>query len=534
MCGLTGLLFVNLIAQTPNPAAVDGTVINEITGQPVKKARVSLNLKATSTVTTDAAGHFRFDHVEPGMYTITAECSGYKINGLLEKVEAEQQIREIAIRLTPLATASGRVLDEDGEPMRFVQVVAVHYAYLPGGKQLDQIGNALTDDLGHFQMMDLPPGKYFFEAEPTNRQPLPPNTISTIPEQTYPSTFYPNGSTISQAAPVELKPGIEMGNVEFHIKPQPSFHIRGRVAVSEAGFAPNQIHLRLARPGIRWGSHAETSAPVLADGTFDFSNVVNGEYVLLALQLENGNTKFARRSIAVFDKNAEDIVLAPAPGSSIQGLVAIEGCDASQLPANSFVSLEGVGDFRFGARPFPVTKDTFHIQGMMPDLYQVSIPRTQPGALVPGTYLKAIQLNGRDLPDAKLDLTNAVAGDLRIVMGRDPGVIRGTVHTASGGPAAYVTVTAAPPDERVNFPGLLQSIETDQNGTFQFAAASPGDYTIIAWDVTPNSKEILNPEFAKLFETKAVKVSLQPNGNESVQLVAIPRADIEAATAKLP
>jgi protocatechuate 3,4-dioxygenase beta subunit len=526
---LAGFLLATLIAQTPNPASIEGTVTNKLTGQPIKKAKVTLNLSPASAATTDAAGHFHFDNVAPGAYIVAAECPGYHINGSDNAVTiaAGQHIRDVAVHLTPLATASGRVFDEDGEPMRFVQVVAVHATYLPGRRQIEQ-ERALTDDLGRFQIVNLQPGKYFFEASPANRQPLPEHTVSTIPEQIYPPTYYPNGAALSQAASVELKPGVEMGGLDFHFKPQPVFHVRGRIAATGQPLTPSQIELRLIRPGVSWGSHSETSVRIQSDGTFDFPNVVNGEYILLAIQLENHDNTFARQSITVSGKNAEDIVLAPVMSSSIQGVIAAESSDPNQLPGNTFVTLVGIGDFQFGARPFPITKETFHIQGMMPDLYRINMGRAQPGK-----YLKAIQLNGRDLPDAKLDLTNPVLGDMRILIGSDPGTIRGAAQTGSGTPAANVTVTAAPPEDRINFPGLFQSTRTDQNGNFQIPTAAPGDYKIIAWEVQDGS-EALNLDLQRLFETKAVKVSLQPNGNESVQLVAISAADIEAAKEKLP
>jgi hypothetical protein len=280
-----GLLLATLIAQTPNPAAVDGTVTNQITGQPVKKASVRL-VGTTSgksiglNANTDAAGRFHFDGVDPGKYSVWADCPGYGSNsggGYIQLVE-EQQVKDVAIRLTPLGMAAGRVFDEDGEPMMSVPVFAFHYVYPPGRKELEQSGFASTDDLGRFQMMDLPPGKYFFEAEVRPSPPLPERTVSTIPEIACPPTYYPNGTSLAQAASLEVKSGVELGGLDFHLKPQAAFHVRGRVTDVAPGDVTNQINLHLDRPGVRWGEQSSAPVQLQAGGTFDTRNVVNGEY----------------------------------------------------------------------------------------------------------------------------------------------------------------------------------------------------------------------------------------------------------------
>ena len=73
-------------AQAPDVKAddkcsVEGTVIDSATGEPVKKARVTLaptgQDKDAFATTTDAAGHFLIDEVDSGRYRLTARRSGY-------------------------------------------------------------------------------------------------------------------------------------------------------------------------------------------------------------------------------------------------------------------------------------------------------------------------------------------------------------------------------------------------------------------------------------------------------------------------
>ena len=64
----------------PKPGTVDGIVINSVTGEPIKKANVSLGGKYTAT--TDAAGRFHFDNVASGAYAIGAEKDGFQAPNL--------------------------------------------------------------------------------------------------------------------------------------------------------------------------------------------------------------------------------------------------------------------------------------------------------------------------------------------------------------------------------------------------------------------------------------------------------------------
>ena len=82
---LTGatLLIATLIAtpafaqQFTGHGTIAGTVIDAADNQPVRKAIVTLQLNvaprnATATARTDDAGHFRFDSLPPGRYSLTA------------------------------------------------------------------------------------------------------------------------------------------------------------------------------------------------------------------------------------------------------------------------------------------------------------------------------------------------------------------------------------------------------------------------------------------------------------------------------
>src|ERR1700732_2409961 len=94
---LSVLLTARLFAQTAGAAQpqaekarVEGQITN-LAGEPLKKAMVRLQgnfvgslppggqpaMPASYSSETDAAGHFVFEEVDPGRYTLSAERSGY-------------------------------------------------------------------------------------------------------------------------------------------------------------------------------------------------------------------------------------------------------------------------------------------------------------------------------------------------------------------------------------------------------------------------------------------------------------------------
>src|SRR5260370_34199317 len=109
---------------------LEGTVVTAVTGEPLKKVRLSLrpigvqNGVAYGTM-SDNAGHFLIDDVDPGRYNFAASRNGfvgqtYSPLGSTNRnvplaLSNGQQLKEIVFKLTPQGVISGRILEEDGE-----------------------------------------------------------------------------------------------------------------------------------------------------------------------------------------------------------------------------------------------------------------------------------------------------------------------------------------------------------------------------------------------------------------------------------
>lgn len=142
--------------QQPKPAKIGGKVVSSTTGEPVRKAtltlRPSTNPTQTQTATSEADGSFAFENLSPGTYALHAEKPGFvrqyygarraMSSGTPLKLAEGQDLKSIDFKLVPQGVISGTVTDEDGEPMAGVRVQPMQYGYLSGKRQLRTMGGA--------------------------------------------------------------------------------------------------------------------------------------------------------------------------------------------------------------------------------------------------------------------------------------------------------------------------------------------------------------------------------------------------------
>jgi hypothetical protein len=267
------------------PGTIEGTSLNSITNTPVKKAVVSLRNVTQNfsyIAASDGAGHFQFPEVEPGNYlVVAASAQGFSYvppprTKLPTITVAEgEHVTGINVQLRPLGVISGKVIDEDGEPLPNVTIQALRYDYSRGPKALMQTGNASTDDRGEYRLFDVPPGRYFLRAS-VGQTTTAPNMKSDVPETGYSPTFYPGGSDVTQATRPEATPGVETFGIDFRLRKGPVYHIRGKIENARANSAI-QVQPCEAAASIFGG---QTATGLQADGRFDLGGLSPGIYCI--------------------------------------------------------------------------------------------------------------------------------------------------------------------------------------------------------------------------------------------------------------
>jgi hypothetical protein len=524
------MLTVSLRAQAPaaKPGSVEGVVTNSVTGEPVKKANVLLGTNYTAI--TDAAGHFHFDNVTPAIdYSLLAEKDGFQaIRTTRQRVTVaeEQHVQDVALKLMPLATVSGHIFDEDGDPIPRAIIAVLRYFYGPGRKGLNPAAFAQSNDLGEFEAINLAPGRYYFEVTASPARNIPPHTRWTHPEEAYPVTFYPNAREAGQATATDVASGAHVSNIDFRLRKMLAYHIRGTVNDQSARTGA-EGRVQVESSGSPFGGNI-TGAVIKADGSFDVRGMASGSYTVSYFRFDSGGGlgTGARETVRVSDTDVNGVALALKPPIDVSGTVTVEGAQPDKLNLRVVLSAT---QGRVQQRNSGESADGgFVLKAVAPQIYQLRISNVPPGK-----YVKSIRLGDREINNGEIDLTEHTSAALSLVLGADGGEVDGTVQNASGQPAASTQVLLAPAEEYDARSDLLKHASTDASGNFQIKDVAPGDYKVFAWESDPEGST-QSAEFRKPFESKGIVVTVGPKEKASVQLNVITTDDVERERSKLP
>ncbi len=468
-------------AQITGKASIEGTVIDSLGGQPIRKATVMLNGRTGLTAVTDASGHFAFRLLPAGRYTVRAFNDSYPMPRsplqnaraqILVTVADDEQKQDVSLELVPGASVSGRVADEEDNPMRNCSVSAVQSSHTDSEPRLATFASVQTDDKGEYRMGKLPPGKYYIMARCTPGVPLPHalvlrSLISDLPSLVYPSRFYSGVADLAAASRVAASAGANVTGIDFKMSPATGLTVRGHTAGLPSGGA-NQIMLESRNPSTRqWQlPWQRPRAPInWQTGEFEIRNVPPGPYDLVAQSFIEGRSYFARVPVEVgaTKPQAIDIELAEAP--NVSGTVSSDG-DAP-LPMNTLkLRLSPLDPQTPTGRPpqADVQSDgSFSVISVVPGHWRLHVDG---GA----TYLKSVTSGNQAVSPNNLEL-GASAVSLKIVLGTKFGQIDGTFSdTASNAEPISGFVWSA--DESIGVRILAFNNRQPQ----QFTNLPPGKY----------------------------------------------------------
>ena len=541
------LMPLALAAQTTpgDSCTVSGQVSNALTGEPVRRALVALqridmaspnvmiNSRVGNTVATDAAGHFEMTGIPPGKYRLSAERSGFIVAqygsrgpgkaGTLLTLEAGQKSRDLAIRLTPNGVIAGRVLDDEGEPVPNANVQVSRLQYIQGRKQMSRTNGASTNDLGEYRVFALPPGRYYVSAEPR------PNPMQLQAEDEYVTTWFPRTADAAAAAPIDLKPGTQLRNIDIPLARMHTVTVRGRV-VNEAGPPPGgenaphtNLSVMLARNNamMEGGGFTRSNASVTPQGNFEFRGVTPGSYFVVGLANTAKRTVSSRTPIQVGGSNLEGVTLTIRGGVPVSGQVRVEG-ETTKSIAGVRVSLqpaEFVGIQFVALAAQQVKQDgTFQWDDVGADRYTVSA-----NGLPEGFYLKSVRSANLDVLAGGLEIAGGSPAPLEVVLSPRAGQVTGTVlDPKTQKPAAMMTVVLVPQEkERRDRQEFYQTANTDFSGQFTFKSVTPGEYRVYAWEEAEYGVW-MDPDFMKPLESQGEAVSVPEGGRQAIQVNLIP------------
>jgi hypothetical protein len=561
---------------------ISGVVVNAVDNQPL--ADVDVGIAATEQrddtreFVTGSDGRFVFQNVPQGKYSLTGMRRGFSPQAFQQHDEYSTAIavgpglasEDLVFQLTPDASISGNVLDEENEPVRSGEVILSSHSGEGGAIRMVQ-RNAV-DEEGQFRFSHLKPGTYYVAvtAQPWYAQDPPDQArepqgrvqasglmsektdgenadtpVSALAEPSntsargadpssldvvYPVTYYPNATDAESAEPIQLRAG-EHASADVTLHAVPAIHLRivgtasstvqGREALLGGDIAmkvpvTTVIEQRVFDQPLPVASRNQ----VTSNGTITVTGVPPGHLVLSVRHFNGKAWVSLNKEINVSSDADIDASENSARPLVIKGTVHRPGGVA--IPVGTYV--------RFSSRD---TGETFG--ATVNEQGEFELEQTMTGS----TGYSVAVFNARGL------LVNRVAGtgvrvtghtvyfphtgsvQLNIGLSEGSGRIDGTV-LAEGKPASQTMVLLVP-EHAAEEPSLFRRDQSDSDGTFTLREILPGRYTVVAiergWELDWQNPTVLKPyvehgEVLDIAPSKTYKISLNLQPKEAASNTA--------------
>ncbi|MGA2137206.1 MAG: carboxypeptidase regulatory-like domain-containing protein [Bryobacteraceae bacterium] len=533
---MSRVLTVMLLAVSAGMAqtgSIGGVVYDAGTGKPLADVNVFVS-QGNVGAHTDAQGHYTLRGLNPGRYTVSAfAADGQRHAFKAITVAAGQDIETVDFHLPGQTEISGKVLDENKEPMSGMAVFLVAREYSLGTLRYVFAGMAATDDQGEYRLQRVEPGRAYLVMAGEKRHQL--DTISSVPmnpklrKPALIPTYYPDTPSIEGAQPVVLRAGERREGMDIHMSRGPSYCIDG---VLETGGGPGALHFFIGARQPTSGASGDggffTIPPggiTRPDGKIRICDLSPGEYQIMALQSPLNQQKppvsFGTGVAAIADKDAHNVRVQARPLVHLSGEV-VWAATPPDKPVESKLSiwLEPLTRTQWQGETTQTESSIpgdFSLPSLLMDDFMVRLH-----GLSGGMYFKDITYAGVSILHEPLRLGSAMGNaSLRVVLARDGGFVAVMVRDKDGNPVpdSYVLVMPADSNSEASLGDTLISGQTDQNGTYTSVGLAPGKYYVLASTVAIDK----SPEnISTLWHARSRGTEIGVEPNATVQLTLTP------------
>ena len=530
-------------AATPAAAgAISGIVVDGAANAPVRRAIVTLSTVETvpqdAVAWTDANGRFIFGYLPAGRYQLRAAKDGYqgaafgaetpRRPAAIIQLATGQFRSDIVFRLQLMNSISGVVLDEDGDPLAGVQVMAMRPGFQRQKRKLLPGMGTMTDSAGHYRLSGLTPGKYAVVASDPNRPAakMRPEAVpgEPQPQYSYGVQYYPGSDRAESAAFVNLQPGQEISQIDFRLTTRPAATLRGKIIMPPGAASVSEVSVNIM--SVDFGNRMNIglgAAP--PDFTFGGPQFAPGSYMLVAQATVDGKRCRGIQSVDLGSQGLRDITITIEPAIDLEGHVSVEGPD-SEKHSVSFVNLVPGDGIPWNAPPprATVNKDgSFKISSVPPGVWDIGV-----GPIPPGGYIKSMRLGDQDVLTEEMAIHTSTTEPLKIVLATRAATIEGDVLQADQ--PARAVVLLAPDGKFRNVTSFYRFVTADDKGHFEIKNAVPGQYRLYAFEEF-DQQSIQDPDYLKPFESAGVPVTLVegPNASQKLSVMASDRPPATAA-----
>jgi len=551
-------------AETPPAAAnetkstVQGKVVQEPGGQGIRKVRVSLagrsgQREVQYEAITDETGQFKVEGIEPGVYVVQLERSGYVADVKTNRDRAVKVIaglgtKDLVFHMLVTGVISGKIVDADGDPLRNVDVMATVSTGRATLGYRAHLARGATNDLGEYRIADLPPGKYIVQATPPKTEVSPP-----VPKEkdangrlVYVTTYFPGTLDQRRAVAIEVSAGstfpanfgvvssraYRVSGTVMGLKPQPANGSAGAPASPKAQSSATGVAIWVASQGIGQlflvGRNGQSEGQNLGeDGKFEFPNVLPGTYRAHLIvfsdffneQMPSLKMQTISRPIQVNGSDVVGLQLQVDKGGDVSGKFRADGnekIDWKELNVTLLAVPESEEEAVDLGMEMPtgmaqVNEDgSFEIKDVPGADYQLAVMARS--EKFRDYYTKSVLLGGREVVETGFAMSPGTVLDV-VVSAKGAG-IEGTVVDKEGKPVPEANVVTVPSSGKLRRPDAYQFGRSDENGHFLLRGMNPGEFVVLAFDEI--QVDYRAPGFAKKYAGKGEKVELEEGGTKSV------------------
>jgi hypothetical protein len=461
--------------------------------------------------TTNSQGAFEFTGLPAGSYRIFANTNqfspqylgmafggkkpmgfGSGDTGQPIQLEDGQSFDKAIIALPRGGVITGRVTDENGEPVTRVQVFTILFP--PGSSRGMRMGSgSQTDDLGQFRIYGLQPGDHAVVAEAMGNTFVPPNAPPETEEDKvgFVTTYYPGTADEGAAQRVRARVGTETPGIEIRLLQDRLYRVSGSVVDSQGQPLPhvNGQMMRRTPGGMGGGGMFNSGFNTDEKGQFQMRNVASGNYRLIVRQTrpftpgpgpQADPGEMASLPLTIAGADLENVMVMTTPGVTITGQVVFEQGPPSPMPAQLRVmAVVGNPDDMAGLQtpqPALLKPDlTFTIKSLLGEF--MLRPSFQ---VTPNYYLKSVIAGSEDITDKPREFKST--DRVTITLTSRASTVEGNVTDGAGAPSTEAGVMLFSEDKagwRFNSSRVKRS-PVDPSGHFRLAGLLPGQYLIVA------------------------------------------------------
>jgi sarcosine oxidase gamma subunit len=526
------LLAFSALAQTPPVAppttTISGTVRDASTGAPITEASVTLTGSSSQLrAMVDSEGRYTLSGVQPGYYSISASVGfgPYHYQDKTVTVSAGQSRIPVDFKLQAQGQISGKVLDENKEPVPGVQVVLVAREYRSGALRYVFASPGRTNDQGEYTVTRVAPGRAYLLLAQKYESKL--DAVSNAPakaelrKRATASTYYPDSATREGAEAITLRPGELREGVDFRLRRTPSYCLEG---VLEGPGGPAALGFTVedqtAGSGASGNGALYRSSPggkTGPDGKIRLCDLYPGEFKITV----SSDTSFGTVTVAITDRDVANLHIPATPRVAVPGEVLLDG-PAPEKPTDARLTFSLRPTTRPPSRDEVLSVSAVSIPGefafpsLSIDDYDLLMVRGVPS----GWYIKDITYGGRSILNRLFHPGSAIGNAaLRVTVARDGGFVRATVADKDGKPVpdCYVILMPEHWASEADLAARIVSGWAGKDGVYASPTLAPGKYLALVSETGNDNTPESIARFASL-RLKAKEVDVAPGRTVEVRL----------------